>query len=745
MARRLLLLVLASGSCFLPGAAHTPDDMVALIKAAEFNALHAKPPPSAASLAATAAMASPSAVNSCALPMAPPGVILRCAGLPCHTRLATHAVVTLHCPAVGTRLVGTAQRVCGVDGTLSARGAAAHCEAVPAASPSTPAAGAAATSAGASAAAAAAAAADANADAAAPIHLALRSLASVLTAMLRAETVAGKLQADLAAELATLRLTWKRQAAQVKLLMTADAAINKVALSALDTADYGLPPPPHKTQRGRAMSRALEACALAIRVAKGVAQLLVGAGVAPKPRGARRGAAMKEEAAAVAPTTTMAPPTKSGGGRRMGEGSAALRIDTSSFVGHGSSDVTAAIAAALAAPLIPPAAAPLVPPAARAAAATVPYTQTAVAAAPNPAAAAELVKLAALKNSAAATATQAKVDNEVIGFLKQLEQRDAGRKARLARKAKAQQLAFEHDARKAGTPLGRALTAIGHAVVKLRRAFSGVLSRAKQLSDGAAAAAGAIDRARVMGVADVHTAAGGGGAAVAAGAAGVGGAGRRLVRTAHHHHQFSGGGRAARAAASAAAAALGGASVETGGGADDPFVKSPALRQVATLFAEARATLRALRALLPGLQGQYDRVRSLLLREARRLRKVRTEPAAKALRTALQDASFMALCREYEQQLALKAETQTLVQRVHGMVASGGGGGGGESPPASATAEVGAENRRRLGALPAIASALSTPARGWSGFAAGALSGALIHVAFVMRDGRRVRCERVAK
>jgi hypothetical protein len=40
MARRLLLcvLVLASGSCFLPGAAHTPDDMVALIEAAEFNA-----------------------------------------------------------------------------------------------------------------------------------------------------------------------------------------------------------------------------------------------------------------------------------------------------------------------------------------------------------------------------------------------------------------------------------------------------------------------------------------------------------------------------------------------------------------------------------------------------------------------------------------------------------------------------------------------------------------------------------
>jgi hypothetical protein len=214
------------------------------------------------------------------------------------------------------------------------------------------------------------------------------------------------------------------------------------------------------------------------------------------------------------------------------------------------------------------------------------------------------------------------------------------------------------------------------------------------------------------------------------------------VRTAHHHHPLSGGGRAARAAASAAAAALGGASVETGGGADDPFVKSPALRQVATLFAEARATLRALHTLLPGLQGQYDRVRSLLLREARRLRKVRTEPAAKALRTALQDASFMALCREYGQQLTLKAKTQTLVQRVHGMVASGGGGGG-ESPPAppppaTATAEVDAENRR-LGALPAIASALPTPARGWSGFAAGALSGALFHVAFVLRDGRRAR------
>ena len=58
----------------------------------------------------------------------------------------------------------------------------------------------------------------------------------------------------------------------------------------------------------------------------------------------------------------------------------------------------------------------------------------------------------------------------------------------------------------------------------------------------------------------------------------------------------------------------------------------------------------------------------------RRLRRLRTGPAAKALRTALHEPGFLALCREYGQQLKMKAETQALLRRVHHMVELGGAG-----------------------------------------------------------------------
>ena len=676
----------------------------------------------------------PDPSNSCALPEAPVGGELRCAGQPCHTRLATHAIVTLHCVATNARLVGVSHRTCQPNGMLSPHNATVSCR-----------------DDGSVATTPLPAAATAAIDTTLPIRLALRSMSAVLSGMLRVEATAAKLSKDLTAEMATLELTWKRQAAQVKLLMTADAQINNVAIGTLNTADYGLPLEPRKAPRGRAMSRALEACALATRVAKGVARLLVRAGVAPKPKGA-----MDAALGGVTDGIT-------DGARRLAEARAALHVDTNSFVGSGAApatraalpstsqpggDITTAIATVLAAPASTTDAAH----GGDGGSGSGQYTQSAVAAAPNPAAAAALAKLASLKRSATASKTQAAIDEEVIGFLKQLVQRDTEREVQLAHKTKTEQLAYERDARRAGTPLARALTAVGHAVVKLHRAFSGVLSRAKQLGDCAAAAAGAIERARVMGVADVRGASG-----VAGGAAA-----RRLVWAAHHHHPFSNGARASRAAAKAAQAALGGPGA-IGGGVDDPFVKSPALRHVAALFANAHATLRDLHALQPGLQGQYDRVRSLLLREARRLRHLRTEPAAKALQTALHDPGFMALCREYSKQLHMKAETKTLVRRVHRMIALGGGdasapagGGASAEDPASSTAGD-EEDRRRLRVLPGLStsalsstvietmtastSALSSTVietktastQGWRGFTVGALGGVLLHIAVLGR------------
>ena len=103
-----------------------------------------------------------------------------------------------------------------------------------------------------------------------PIRLALRNMDGVIDAMLQIEALSAKLRTRLRAELQALSTTWRHQRAEVQQLMQADALVNKVPVSTLDPADYGLPADPDSPGDSKKprQNMGLEVCTLEIPLAE---------------------------------------------------------------------------------------------------------------------------------------------------------------------------------------------------------------------------------------------------------------------------------------------------------------------------------------------------------------------------------------------------------------------------------------------------------------------------------------------
>eukprot|EP00936_MAST-01D_sp_MAST-1D-sp1_P002223 g2223.t1 len=453
-------------------------------------------------------------------------------------------------------------------------------------------------------------------DTAPPLRLALRNMDGVIDAMLQVEALAAKLRTRLRTELLSLSTTWKHQRAEVQQLMQADALVNKVPVSTLDPADYGLPPDPAHTGRGLEMRNAVLACSLARKVAKGVARLLYssGAGYTP-PTPVPPVVLGGQPAPAPAPAHTP-------GARRLNDavrelravvgiqGHAGVRINTQAFTGVGSGLAEGAV--------------PLLPDAPAAESPRSPPTKVLL----------SLRKEQRLANDAM---MKSQVDSEIVAFLRGLEKRDAKRVRTAMKQETAAQSKFKQEEQVVGTPLRRALDKIEYAAAELRDSFEPVLSRAAQLANSARAAAAAIVRARVL----------------------PNSTDARMLA-----HIDNGAGGVATAAADAADAADDVTAVPSKA-VRLSFSKSAVLRRVSLLFARAHDALVAVPAIVPGLQSQYRRARTLLLREQRRLKSANSTVAARNLVSVLQTPDFLLLTREYEEQLRLKKAARALVERVH--------------------------------------------------------------------------------